>query len=157
MNRTSARLAAIAESATLAVDAKAKALKAKGENVIGFGAGEPDFPTPENIVEAAVRAIKDGKTGYCPNAGVPELREALVELLPEGPVDVLACGPEPMLDALRGLVPTAQLAWEAPMACGYGACYGCVVERGGHLVRLCVEGPVLSGTIPTAPSGERAP
>ena len=56
VNRTSARLAAIAESATLAVDAKAKALKAKGENVIGFGAGEPDFPTPENIVEAAVRA-----------------------------------------------------------------------------------------------------
>ena len=61
VNRTSARLAAIAESATLAVDAKAKALKAKGENVIGFGAGEPDFPTPENIVEAAARACRDPK------------------------------------------------------------------------------------------------
>jgi aspartate aminotransferase len=59
VNRTSARLAAIAESATLAVDAKAKALKATGENVIGFGAGEPDFPTPDNIVEAAARACHD--------------------------------------------------------------------------------------------------
>ncbi|MCU1502324.1 MAG: aspartate aminotransferase, partial [Ilumatobacteraceae bacterium] len=59
MNRTSARLAAIAESATLAVDAKAKALKAQGENVIGFGAGEPDFPTPQHIVEAAIRACSN--------------------------------------------------------------------------------------------------
>jgi NAD(P)H-flavin reductase len=57
--------------------------------------------------------------------------------------DVLACGPEPMLEAVRGLCPDAQLAWEAPMACGYGACYGCVVEIGGILKRLCVEGPVL--------------
>jgi aspartate/methionine/tyrosine aminotransferase len=78
VNRTSARLAAIAESATLAVDAKAKALKAKGENVIGFGAGEPDFPTPENIVEAAVRACRDPKHHkYSPAAGLPELREAI--------------------------------------------------------------------------------
>jgi dihydroorotate dehydrogenase electron transfer subunit len=57
--------------------------------------------------------------------------------------DVLACGPEPMLDAIRALAPEAQLAWEAPMACGYGACYGCVVEIAGELKRLCVEGPVL--------------
>jgi len=57
--------------------------------------------------------------------------------------DVLACGPEPMLEAIRVLVPDAQLAWEAPMACGYGACYGCVVEIDGALERLCVEGPVL--------------
>jgi len=57
--------------------------------------------------------------------------------------DVLACGPEPMLEAIRRLVPDAQLAWEAPMACGYGACYGCAVEIGGELKRLCVEGPVL--------------
>jgi NAD(P)H-flavin reductase len=57
--------------------------------------------------------------------------------------DVLACGPEPMLEAVRALVPDAQLAWEAPMACGYGACYGCVVEVDGALKRLCVEGPVL--------------
>jgi dihydroorotate dehydrogenase electron transfer subunit len=59
--------------------------------------------------------------------------------------DVLACGPEPMLEALRRLVPTAQLAWEAPMACGYGACYGCVVELDGELRRLCVDGPVVTG------------
>jgi dihydroorotate dehydrogenase electron transfer subunit len=57
--------------------------------------------------------------------------------------DVLACGPEPMLEAVRALVPDAQLAWEAPMACGYGACYGCVVEIDGALQRLCIEGPVL--------------
>jgi len=57
--------------------------------------------------------------------------------------DVLACGPEPMLRAVRALCPDAQLAWEAPMACGYGACYGCAVEIDGELKRLCVEGPVL--------------
>jgi NAD(P)H-flavin reductase len=57
--------------------------------------------------------------------------------------DVLACGPEPMLHAIAAMCPTAQLAWEAPMACGYGACYGCVVEIDGALKRLCLEGPVL--------------
>jgi dihydroorotate dehydrogenase electron transfer subunit len=60
--------------------------------------------------------------------------------------DVLACGPEPMLHAVAALCPTAQLAWEAPMACGYGACYGCVVEIDGALKRLCVEGPVLDAS-----------
>jgi len=58
--------------------------------------------------------------------------------------DVLACGPEPMLRAVGELCPHAQLAWEAPMACGYGACYGCAVEIDGELKRLCVEGPVLA-------------
>jgi NAD(P)H-flavin reductase len=58
--------------------------------------------------------------------------------------DVLACGPEPMLEAVRARAPAAQLAWEAPMACGYGACYGCAVEIDGVLKRLCVDGPVLS-------------
>jgi aspartate aminotransferase len=78
VNRTSARLAAIAESATLAVDAKAKALKAKGENVIGFGAGEPDFPTPEHIIEAAVAACRNpAMHKYTPAAGLPDLREAI--------------------------------------------------------------------------------
>jgi NAD(P)H-flavin reductase len=57
--------------------------------------------------------------------------------------NVLACGPEPMLEAVRALAPDAQLAWEAPMACGYGACYGCVVEIDGELKRLCMQGPVL--------------
>jgi NAD(P)H-flavin reductase len=66
----------------------------------------------------------------------------VTEVMPGGR-DVLACGPEPMLEAVRALAPDAQLAWEAPMACGYGACYGCVVEIDGALKRLCVEGPVL--------------
>ena len=79
-SRVSARLAAIAESATLAVDAKAKALQAKGEHVIGFGAGEPDFATPEHIVEAAVQAARDPKAHrYTPAAGLPLLRDAIVE------------------------------------------------------------------------------
>ena len=77
-SRVSKRLAAIAESATLAVDSKAKALQAKGEHVIGFGAGEPDFPTPEYIVEAAVQAARDPKAHrYTPAAGLPQLREAI--------------------------------------------------------------------------------
>ena len=71
-------MAAIAPSATLAVDAKAKALKAAGEPVIGFGAGEPDFATPDYIVEAAARACRDPKNHrYTPAAGLPELREAI--------------------------------------------------------------------------------
>ncbi|MGF1430493.1 pyridoxal phosphate-dependent aminotransferase [Kitasatospora sp. LaBMicrA B282] len=76
--RVSARIGAIAESATLAVDAKAKALKAAGRPVIGFGAGEPDFPTPDYIVEAAVAACRDPKNHrYTPAAGLPELRAAI--------------------------------------------------------------------------------
>jgi len=67
----------------------------------------------------------------------------VTELIGDG-YDVLACGPEPMLEAVRGLAPAAQLAWEAPMACGYGACYGCAVEIQGEWKRLCVEGPVLA-------------
>jgi NAD(P)H-flavin reductase len=66
----------------------------------------------------------------------------VTDVLPEGH-DVLACGPVPMLQAVAAQHPSAQLAWEAPMACGYGACYGCVVEIDGALKRLCIEGPVL--------------
>jgi NAD(P)H-flavin reductase len=66
----------------------------------------------------------------------------VTDVLPEG-YDVLACGPVPMLHAVAAQCPNAQLAWEAPMACGYGACYGCVVEIDGALKRLCLEGPVL--------------
>jgi dihydroorotate dehydrogenase electron transfer subunit len=77
-----------------------------------------------------------------PNAQTCVEPALVTELIPEG-MDVLACGPEPMLEAVRHIAPTAQLAWEAPMACGYGACYGCAVEIGGELKRLCVEGPVL--------------
>ena len=77
-NRISARIAAIAESATLKVDAKAKALQAEGRPVISYAAGEPDFPTPQNIVDAASRAVLDPKNyRYTPAAGLPELREAI--------------------------------------------------------------------------------
>ena len=80
--RISARIAGIAESATLAVDAKAKALKAAGRPVIGFGAGEPDFPTPGYIVEAAQRACAEPRFHkYTPAAGLPELREAIAAKL----------------------------------------------------------------------------
>ena len=76
--RVSARIGGISESATLAVDAKAKALKAAGRPVIGFGAGEPDFPTPQPIVDAAVAACADPRNHrYSPAAGLPELREAI--------------------------------------------------------------------------------
>jgi dihydroorotate dehydrogenase electron transfer subunit len=77
-----------------------------------------------------------------PDAQVCVEPRYVTELIPAGG-EVLACGPEPMLEAVRALAPDAQLAWEAPMACGYGACYGCAVEIDGVLKRLCVEGPVL--------------
>ncbi len=78
MARISARIAAVAASATLAIDAKAKAMKAAGEPVIGFGAGEPDFPTPAAIVDAAAAACRDPKNHrYTPVPGLPELREAI--------------------------------------------------------------------------------
>ena len=77
-----------------------------------------------------------------PNAQSCVQPTLVTELIPSG-MDVLACGPEPMLEAVLRVAPDAQLAWEAPMACGYGACYGCAVEIDGELRRLCVEGPVL--------------
>jgi len=78
MARISARIAAVAPSATLVIDAKAKAMKAAGEPVIGFGAGEPDFPTPSAIVEAAAAACRDPRNHrYTPVAGLPELRDAI--------------------------------------------------------------------------------
>jgi dihydroorotate dehydrogenase electron transfer subunit len=78
-----------------------------------------------------------------PGAEVVVEPRLVTELLPEDREDVLACGPEPMLEAVRARARKAQLAWEAPMACGYGACYGCVVELDGRLQRLCLAGPVL--------------
>jgi aspartate/methionine/tyrosine aminotransferase len=85
MSRISHRIDSIAESATMAVTAKAKALRAQGENVIGFGAGEPDFPTPDHIVAAAVEACRDPRMHkYGPAAGMPELREVVAEKTLEG-------------------------------------------------------------------------
>ncbi|GAA0386506.1 aminotransferase [Acrocarpospora corrugata] len=80
MSRISARVAAITESATLAVDAKAKAMRAAGRPVIGFGAGEPDFPTPDYIIEAAIEACRDPRFHkYTPAGGLPELKQAIAE------------------------------------------------------------------------------
>jgi dihydroorotate dehydrogenase electron transfer subunit len=89
-----------------------------------------------------------------PNAEVVLEPTYVTEALEPG-LDVLACGPEPMLEAVRALAPAAQLAWEAPMACGYGACYGCAVEIDGRLARLCVEGPVLGGHAQVPGTGTR--
>lgn len=92
LDRLSRRVGAITESATLAVDARAKALKAAGEPVIGFGAGEPDFPTPAHVVEAAVEACRDPRNHrYTPAGGLPELKEAIAaKTLRDSALEVLA-------------------------------------------------------------------
>ncbi|MEO8289615.1 MAG: dihydroorotate dehydrogenase electron transfer subunit [Gaiellaceae bacterium] len=90
------------------------------------------FRTPAHAEAAAL----------VPNAETVVEPRLVTELLEPGR-DVLACGPEPMLRAVAERSPGAQLAWEAPMACGFGACYGCAVEIRGELRRLCVDGPVL--------------
>lgn len=79
MIRISAKIAALEESATLAISAKAKALKAVGKDILSFSAGEPDFDTPKNIKDAAVRAIEEGHTKYTPVGGIPELKNAIIE------------------------------------------------------------------------------
>jgi len=77
MTRLAKRLAGLEESVTLLITAKAAELRAQGRDIIGFGAGEPDFDTPENIKEAAIKAIRDGKTKYTPVGGIPELKDAI--------------------------------------------------------------------------------
>ena len=80
MNYTiSRRAAALTPSLTLAIDAKAKQMKADGIDVVGFGAGEPDFPTPKHITDAAIKALQDGFTKYTPSSGIPELRQAAAD------------------------------------------------------------------------------
>lgn len=78
MIKLSGRLAGLEESVTLAITAKARALKAEGRDIIGFGAGEPDFDTPENIKEAAIKAIRDGHTKYTAVGGINELKDAII-------------------------------------------------------------------------------
>jgi dihydroorotate dehydrogenase electron transfer subunit len=117
--------------------------------LVGGGIGIAPFPYLANRL-ARPPAILGFRTErhaeaaeLVPNAEVVVEPTRVTELLEPG-YDVLACGPEPMLEAVRQLAPHAQLAWEAPMACGYGACYGCVVEIDGGYKRLCLEGPVLA-------------
>ncbi len=77
--KISQRAASLSPSLTLAIDAKAKAMKAAGEDVVGFGAGEPDFDTPQFIKDAAAKALAAGFTKYTPSSGMPELREAIAD------------------------------------------------------------------------------
>jgi len=79
--RISRQAAALSPSLTLAIDAKAKEMKAEGRNVVGFGAGEPDFDTPQHIKDAAAKALADGFTKYTPSSGIPELRQAIAAKL----------------------------------------------------------------------------
>ena len=77
--RISKRAAALAPSLTLAIDSKAKQMKAEGQDVVGFGAGEPDFDTPQHIKDAAAKALAEGFTKYTASAGIPELRQAIAD------------------------------------------------------------------------------
>jgi dihydroorotate dehydrogenase electron transfer subunit len=116
--------------------------------LVGGGIGIAPLPYLAEALEQppAVLGFRSARhaeaAALLPHADVVVDPVLVTDVLPAGR-DVLACGPEPMLAAVRALAPAAQLAWEAPMACGYGACYGCVVEVEGDLKRLCVEGPVL--------------
>jgi dihydroorotate dehydrogenase electron transfer subunit len=117
--------------------------------LVGGGIGVAPFPYLSDTLgrPPAVLGFRSDwhaqAAALVPNAQWVVEPTLVTELIPPG-MDVLACGPEPMLRAVRGLAAEAQLAWEAPMACGYGACYGCAVEIDGRLKRLCLEGPVLS-------------
>ena len=116
--------------------------------LVGGGIGVAPFPYlaerlshPPAVLGFRSQAHAEAAT-LVPDAQVVVEPRLVTEAMPLGH-DVLACGPESMLRAVAALAPDAQLAWEAPMACGYGACYGCAVEIDGKLERLCVEGPVL--------------
>jgi dihydroorotate dehydrogenase electron transfer subunit len=116
--------------------------------LVGGGIGVAPFPylserlgRPPAIL--GFRSREHAEAGeLIPGAEIVVEPQLVTERLRPGH-DVLACGPEPMLAAVARLAPGAQLSWEAPMACGYGACYGCAVRIRGELKRLCVEGPVL--------------
>lgn len=119
--------------------------------LVGGGIGVAPFPflsarlgAPPAILGFRTAAQAEA-AALVPNAEVVLEPTLVTQVLPADPGDVLACGPEPMLEAVRALVPDAQLAWEAPMACGFGACFGCAVRIDGRFRRLCVEGPVLRG------------
>ena len=110
--------------------------------LVGGGIGVAPFPYLSEALEhpPAILGFRSAEhaeaAALVPNAEVVIDPVLVTDAMPSGR-DVLACGPEPMLEAVRALAPDAQLAWEAPMACGYGACYGCVVEIDGALKRLC--------------------
>jgi dihydroorotate dehydrogenase electron transfer subunit len=122
--------------------------------LVGGGIGMAPLPYLSDALDAPPTILGFRSARHAEAAALLPHAEVVVEptfvtdALPRDR-DVLACGPEPMLEAVRRLAPAAQLAWEAPMACGYGACYGCAVEIDGELRRLCVDGPVLrAGSTP---------
>ncbi|HET7310249.1 MAG TPA: pyridoxal phosphate-dependent aminotransferase [Mycobacteriales bacterium] len=139
----SARIAAISESATLAVDAKAKALKAAGRDVIGFGAGEPDFPTSDPIVEAAIAACRDPRMHhYTPAGGLPELKEAIAAktardssyAVQPGQVVVTNGGKQAVFQAFATLIdPGDEVLLPAPYWTTYPEC---VQLAGGTVVEV---------------------
>jgi NAD(P)H-flavin reductase len=128
--------------------------------LVGGGIGVAPFPYLSEQLGSppAVLGFRSAwhaeASALVPNAEVVLEPTYVTEAMPAGH-DVLACGPEPMLEAVRRLAPDSQLAWEAPMACGYGACYGCVVQIDGELKRLCVEGPVLCDSSTRAAASTR--
>jgi NAD(P)H-flavin reductase len=119
--------------------------------LVGGGIGVAPFPYLSSLLGAPPAVLGFRSVWHAEAAELVPGAEVVIdpvlvtEAIPAG-YDVLACGPEAMLRALARLAPDAQLAWEAPMACGYGACFGCVVEIDGRLRRLCLEGPVLEAS-----------
>ena len=117
--------------------------------LVGGGIGIAPLPYLSEALKAPPAVVGFRSSEYAEAASLLPQAEVVIDptlvtdVLAPG-YDVLACGPEPMLEAVAAMAPAAQLAWEAPMACGYGACYGCVVDVGGGYKRLCVEGPVLA-------------
>src|SRR5204863_6232957 len=116
--------------------------------LVGGGIGVAPFPYLSEALERPPALLGFRSAHHAEAAALVPNAEVVIDpvlVTDELPTDrnVLACGPEPMLEAVRAVAPDAQLAWGAPMACGYGACYGCAVEIDGVLMRLCVEGPVL--------------
>jgi dihydroorotate dehydrogenase electron transfer subunit len=116
--------------------------------LVGGGIGIAPLPFVSDLLDAPRAVVGFRTTWHAEAAALLPQAEVVVDpvlvtdVMPPG-YDVLACGPQPMLEAVCARVPDAQLAWEAPMACGYGACYGCAVDVNGHMQRLCIEGPVL--------------
>jgi dihydroorotate dehydrogenase electron transfer subunit len=118
--------------------------------LVGGGIGLAPLPYLSEALGGPPALLGFRSSGHAEAAALLPQAEVVVDpvvvtdVLPADGWDLLACGPEPMLEALVRLQPTAQVAWEAPMACGFGACYGCAVEIGGEWRRLCVDGPVLT-------------
>jgi dihydroorotate dehydrogenase electron transfer subunit len=117
--------------------------------LVGGGIGIAPLPYLSALLNAPPAVLGFRSSDHAQAASLVPQAEVVVEptfvtdVLPDDH-DILACGPEPMLEAIAAIAPGAQLAWEAPMACGYGACYGCAVEVGDRYARLCIEGPVLA-------------